>query len=113
MVIWSGFGVYWLFVQVILSYLSMAVMVNGFSKLLGAKFSILSALLVGAGVAYYVMGFLLDRFADRGRLILDPRTGQETVLKRRDSVFFIDCRIWQIFVPSVLVLLTLVGVFIP
>lgn len=103
MIIWSGLGIVWLFLQLLAASLVMALIAVGLGGFLEAKVGIVIALLVGAATAYYAMKLMLERFGDPGRVLVDPKTGQEVTLRRRDSVFFISCSYWKIIVPVVLV----------
>ncbi|WP_319412367.1 hypothetical protein [uncultured Cohaesibacter sp.] len=62
-----------------------------------------------ATVAAYGVVTLLDR-TDKGKLVIDAETGEEMLLKRGDSLFFIPVRFW--FYLLVLITIITLGISI-
>jgi hypothetical protein len=112
MIIWSGYGIVWVFLQLVASFLTTTAIFSGLRGMLGNKPAIMIALLLGAAVAYFAMQLMLKKFSDKGRTLMDPKTGQEVVLRRKDSLFFIPCRYWQVIVPALFVLSAVFSLFV-
>ena len=89
MIIWSGFGIVLLIAQLFTSCVGTAVLIVGLSSILGDKLAIFLSSLVGAGIAYYSMNFLRVKFSDKGKVMIDPKTGQPSLYKDRMAFFLL------------------------
>lgn len=101
MLIWSGWGI-------LVALFAMAGLVGG------ALLDQADPMLKGYGVplgavlaAALTFGLASWLGRDAGRVLVDPATGQQVVLRRRDSLFFIPVRIWTyIFLGMGAIMLT-------
>lgn len=90
MIIWSGWGI-------LIALIAGASLVGGAfaDKALGAGalkgFGIPLAAFVAAALTYALARWLAK---DEGRVLVDPKTGEQVVLRRGDSFFFIPVRFW-------------------
>lgn len=88
MIVWSGWG---FVVALIMTVWVGVVAAVGYTP----RPRYLVAIALGAALAAG-LNYAFARYIDRGgeRVLIDPATGQQVVLRRRDSLFFIPVRYW-------------------
>lgn len=85
MIIWSGWGG-------LVALIAAAALVGGaFLDKALKGFGLPLAALAAAALTYALARWLAK---DDGRVLVDPKTGEQVVLRRGDSLFFIPVRIW-------------------
>jgi hypothetical protein len=90
MIIWSGWGI--LVVLVAGIGMALGAAVAGALGLAKNPFLTLALGLLLASLCTYGLTALLGRRKER--VLLDPQTGEQVVLRYRDSLFFVPVRIW-------------------
>ncbi|HEY0203130.1 MAG TPA: hypothetical protein VGC15_03140 [Acetobacteraceae bacterium] len=96
MVIWSGWGILVVPVTLLVGggvTVLFGALLNaaGLGRLAG--FALVAGLLAAAAANWWVGRWLNGR---PGRVLLDPATGQQVVLRRRHSLFFIPAQWWAV-----------------
>lgn len=106
-IVWRGWGILTPVLGFLIWLLPLAaaeaVLGHGTYSNVSKPLSVLTAL--AAAGAIWVVGTTLNGVP--GRLLVDPRTGEQVVLRRRHDLFFIPMQWWAI----VMVLVAIVGVF--
>ena len=89
--IWRGWGILAPFAAFIGALIAMFIfeLVEQFVP----RVMLTPVVMLGATLAVFLTAHLLER-TDKGRELLDEKTGQTVVLKRGDSIFFIKVRYW-------------------
>ena len=98
MIIWSGFG---LVAAVVPFFAVIALQVVVYLLAPGAGQDTWHAhnsglLAVALWSSALVLWFLARRWADPGRVLVDPATGERVTLRRVDSLFFVPLRYWPL-----------------
>jgi hypothetical protein len=93
MIIWSGFG----FLILVVAFGAFLLSQLGIDVIFGAKYYEMHHWTIGVAMFLAAIGCWLLDLAFRGgkaRVVVDQATGQEIVLRRRHSLFFIPTHIW-------------------
>ena len=111
MIVWSGLGV--------LVIVIVAVVGGAVAALVGAVLGTAPAEQLGGlgfglgGLAAAAVNWLVGRRLNSGagRVLLDPATGQQVVLRRRHSLFFIPMQWWSVPIAAISVVMLMSGLF--
>lgn len=114
MIIWSGWGVLVVVILVVVGG-GVAGLVGAAGTLLGpAMQSHIAGVGIGlGGLAAAAVNWWTGRRLNggTGRVLLDPATGQQVVLRRTHSLFFIPMQWWSVPIAVMAAFLLLAGLF--
>ncbi len=110
LLIWKGWGIVVLVIAVVFLAIGIAAgdVVHANASLTGALMSI--ALVPGGAVCWFA-GKRLD--AQPPRVLVDPKTGAQVVLRRENTFFFVSVELWGPILAVIGVLLAIIELLIP
>jgi hypothetical protein len=97
-IFWKGLGFLVVFF-VILAGIAASLLANHFTgdpHYAESHHWVMGAAFLAAGVASFIVGIKAN--SNPGRVLIDPRTRQRVVLRRRHTLFFINMEYWAVVV---------------
>ena len=104
MVIWSGFG--WVVPVIAIACLLLGNVIIGDSWS-GNTWAQAGALLATAALTFAFDRFFLAKRADR--TLMNKETGEDVVIRKSDSLFFIPIRFWPLVLVAIAVAIKVFG----
>ena len=98
MLIWQGYGLL-VILYAVVGFVSGVL----FSTTIDQSWPVALGLLLGATANY----FTAKKLESKSKTLIDPETGQEVILKRGHSLFFIPMMYWTYIIAGIAVLIFL------